>query len=208
MSHPTEKYFPHLLPVQKDRLSMLHELYSYWNSRINVISRRDLGNLDTHHILHSLSIAKAISFKAGTRILDIGTGGGFPGIPLAILFPDCRFVLTDSIGKKIKVVKEIAAALKLSNVEAVQTRAEAWQGTCDFVTGRAVTDLPSFIRLAEHRISAHSENDLPNGIFYLKGGEFPDEMAGIRYPARVFSLSDWFTEDFFDTKKLIHIAIG
>jgi 16S rRNA (guanine527-N7)-methyltransferase len=202
-----EKYFPDLTPDQKERFRSLPDLYVEWNAKINVISRKDIEHLEIHHVLHSLSVARAIRFKPGTRILDIGTGGGFPGIPLAILFPEAHFVLVDSIGKKIRVVEEIATELGLSNVEVVKGRAEETEGRFDFVTGRAVAILPDFIRLAKKNISPRSFNSLRNGILYLKGGDFDNELKGQRGDFAIFNLSDWFAEDFYATKKLIHIPL-
>ena len=207
MSNLIEKYFPDLNPGQKERFKALPPLYEEWNMRINVISRKDIAHLEERHILHSLSIARLISFKPGTCILDAGTGGGFPGIPLAVLFPGTRFLLADSIGKKITVVKEIAGALSLDNVEAVQVRAESIGGTFDFVTGRAVTAIPDFLKLVKGRISCSSFNTLPNGILYLKGGEFEQELRKLPGTVTVHNLSGWFDEEFFSTKKLVHIAM-
>lgn len=206
MNSIISKYFPRLTPAQVQQFGALPGLYSEWNARINVISRKDIEHLEVHHVLHSLAIARAVKFKPGTRILDIGTGGGFPGIPLAILFPEASFLLADSIGKKIRVVSEIAGALGLENVEAVKARAEEMKGSFDFVTGRAVIALPDFMRIAARKVSTTSFNSMKNGILYLKGGDFGDETRGLRGKVTVFSLSDWFSEDFFETKKLIHIA--
>lgn len=200
------KYFSDLDPRQTSRFSMLKPLYTHWNSAINVISRKDIGNLYEHHVLHSLSIAKLILFTPGTRVLDVGTGGGFPGIPLAILFPDTRFHLIDSIGKKIKVVSAIADALGLDNVTCEQIRAEDLRSHFDFVVSRAVTDLPRFEHWVRNRIAAHSENTLKNGILYLKGETLPEELKSLKGKASVYPLSDFYTEDFFRSKVLVHIA--
>jgi 16S rRNA (guanine527-N7)-methyltransferase len=208
MSSLTETYFPDLTPRQKEQFRSLPGLYREWNARINVISRRDIDQLEIHHVLHSLSIAKVILFAKGTRVLDVGTGGGFPGIPLAILFPETQFILIDSIAKKIRVVQEIIATLGLGNAETVRARAEEMEGRFDFVTGRAVAALPEFIRLAGKRVSSGSFNSLSNGILYLKGGDFGDELRGNRTASTIFNLSDWFAEDFFLTKKLIHIPLA
>lgn len=200
------KYFPGLPPDQEEKFSKLPALYKEWNARINVVSRKDIEHLEERHILHSLAIARAVAFRPGTRILDAGTGGGFPGIPLAILFPQVHFVLADSIGKKIAVVREIAGALSLGNVEAVQSRAESMNGSFDFVTGRAVTAIPDFLKLVRRRISGPSFNTLRNGILYLKGGDFEEELRGLGMEFTVLPISAWFAGDYFETKKLIHIA--
>jgi 16S rRNA (guanine527-N7)-methyltransferase len=205
MSTLVEKYFPGLHPEQKERFRALPALYQEWNAKINVISRKDIEHLEERHILHSLAIARAVGFLPGTRILDAGTGGGFPGIPLAILFPEAHFVLADSIGKKIRVVQEVASALSLGNVEATQARTESMEGSFDFVTGRAVNAIPEFMKLVRRRISGPSFNSIRNGVLYLKGGEFAEELRGIRGEVTVYPLSAWFAEDFFETKKLIHI---
>lgn len=199
------KYFPGLPPDQEEKFSKLPALYKEWNARINVVSRKDIEHLEERHILHSLAIARAVAFRPGTRILDAGTGGGFPGIPLAILFPQVHFVLADSIGKKIAVVREIAGALSLGNVEAVQSRAESMNGSFDFVTGRAVTAIPDFLKLVRRRISGPSFNTLRNGILYLKGGDFEEELPGLGVEFTVLPISAWFAGDYFETKKLIHI---
>ncbi|HPS72729.1 MAG TPA: 16S rRNA (guanine(527)-N(7))-methyltransferase RsmG [Bacteroidales bacterium] len=205
MSQTIEKYFPQITPLQQQQFDALPGLYSEWNAKINVISRQDIGQLEIRHVLHSLSIANTIRFAPGTSILDIGTGGGFPGIPLAILFPDVTFVLADSIGKKVRVVEEIARALALTNVKAIRTRVENMEGRFDFITGRAVASLPDFLHFAAGHLSKKSFNDLPNGILYLKGGEMDDELKLIRGKVTVFNISDWFSEPFFETKKLIYI---
>ncbi len=202
------KYFQNLTEQQLQQLGMLDELYRYWNSRINLISRKDIDQLYLHHVLHSLSIARVTSFKANTAILDVGTGGGFPGIPLAIMFPEARFHLVDSIGKKIMVVNEVAKALGLSNVTAEQKRAEELNYSYDFVVSRAVTDLPTFIGWIWKKIIPNGENALPNGILYLKGGDLKEEIKATkisRNQIEVYDLQTFFKEDFFETKKLVYI---
>lgn len=202
------KYFQDLNQAQLEQLNRLGELYTYWNSRINLISRKDIDQLYLHHILHSLSIAKATSFKSGTAILDVGTGGGFPGIPLAIMFPDSRFHLVDSIGKKIMVVNEVAKALGLTNVTAEQKRAEELSYRYDFVVSRAVTDLATFISWVWKKIIPNGQNALPNGILYLKGGDLKEEIKATNIPRNqieVYDLHTFFKEEFFETKKLIYI---
>ncbi|MFU8843960.1 MAG: 16S rRNA (guanine(527)-N(7))-methyltransferase RsmG [Bacteroidales bacterium] len=200
------KYFPHLEPVQVSRFSTIKILYTKWNEKINVISRKDIGHLYERHILHSLSIAKLINFAPGTRILDAGTGGGFPGIPLAILFPGSQFHLVDSIGKKIKVVAAIAETLGLHNVTCEQARAESLHSRFDFVVSRAVTTLPQFERWVNHLISEDHKNDLLNGILYLKGGILNHELDELTGKYTVYPISSFFEEEFFKTKVLVHIT--
>jgi 16S rRNA (guanine527-N7)-methyltransferase len=200
------KYFPEIENAPLALLKGLFELYQYWNSQINVISRKDMENFWLHHVLHSLAIAKAIRFKAGTRVLDVGTGGGFPGIPLAIFFPETEFLLVDSIGKKIKVVNEVAEATGLQNINTLHARAEGIEGQFDYVVSRAVTALPVFVGWIKGIISPNSFNELPNGILYLKGGDFSEELKQIKMQARIFELSQWFDEPFFETKKLVHLC--
>ncbi|MDR0660373.1 MAG: 16S rRNA (guanine(527)-N(7))-methyltransferase RsmG [Prevotellaceae bacterium] len=204
------KYFTNLTDKQLQQFVQLDELYRYWNSRINLISRKDIDQLYLHHILHSLSIAKVTSFKPNTAILDVGTGGGFPGIPLAIMFPECRFHLVDSIGKKIMVVSEVAKALALENVTAEQKRAEELNYRYDFVVSRAVTDLSTFIGWIWKKIIPNGENALPNGILYLKGGDLKEEIKATNIPRNqieIYDLHTFFKEDFFETKKLIYIQL-
>lgn len=202
--HLIIKYFPDISTGQKEKFEALKEPYHYWNSRINVISRKDIDNLYLHHILHSLGIAKAVKFSPGTEVLDIGTGGGFPGIPLSILFPDVQFTLADSIGKKIRVINEICTILKLTNVEAIQSRAEDINRKFDFVVSRAVTSFPQFVNLAGNKIRNGKINSLPNGILYLKGGELGLEL--ISFPeAVIYDLGDFFEEEYFTSKKLIYL---
>ena len=202
-----EKYFPKLTDKQKQQFAQLGELYATWNAQINVISRADIDNLYEKHILHSLAIAKVVDFKDFTEILDVGTGGGFPGIPLAILYPNCQFLLVDSIGKKIKVVNEIANALGLENVKAEQMRAELVEGEFDFVVSRAVTRLLPFYGWVKGKININNYNKYKNGILYLKGGDLKEELKELGKKSRVFELSDYFTEEFFETKMVVHVPM-
>ncbi|MBI5218295.1 MAG: 16S rRNA (guanine(527)-N(7))-methyltransferase RsmG [Bacteroidia bacterium] len=201
------KYFPDISHKQQRQFAMLEPLYSDWNLRINVISRKDIENLYIRHCLHSLAIAKVLQFKKETTIMDVGTGGGFPGIPLAILFPDTKFYLIDSVGKKIKVVKTVAESLELSNIEAESIRVENVRKQFDFVISRAVTSFPDFVKLTRKNISHIRKNSLPNGILYLKGGDFTEEIIPFKKTAVVYNISDYFTEDFFKTKKIIYLQI-
>jgi 16S rRNA (guanine527-N7)-methyltransferase len=201
------KYFPGLTSGQKEKLSMLDSLYRNWNEKINLISRKDIDGLYEKHILHSLAIARIIRFSEGSRILDVGTGGGFPGIPLAILFPEVGFHLIDSIGKKIKVVQSIAEELKLKNVHAEQIRAEQLKTKYDFIVSRAVTQLPEFIKWVGKNVSPVQRNAMPNGILYLKGGITDEEIKHYKNRICVFNLSEYFTESWFETKKLIYIGV-
>ncbi|MDZ7741843.1 MAG: 16S rRNA (guanine(527)-N(7))-methyltransferase RsmG [Bacteroidota bacterium] len=200
-----KKYFPDLDEVQLKRLEALQQLYAGWNEKINVISRKDIGQLYIRHVLHSLAIARYVQFARGTKILDAGTGGGFPGIPLAIFFPHVDFLLVDSIGKKIGVVKEIAASLELKNVEARNERVEKISGSFDFVVSRAVKSLPVFYAWVKNKIRKDAVNEVPNGILYLKGGDFADEMDEVPLKHKIIELTDYFEEDFFETKKLLHL---
>lgn len=202
------KYFPALSTEQIRRFEEMGALYHEWNENINVISRNDIEFLYERHILHSLAIAKIIKFQSGSRILDVGTGGGFPGIPLAIMFPDSGFVLNDSIGKKIKVVQAVADELKLTNVTAINARVESIKEKYDFVISRAVTAFPKFVNLVRKNISAKQNNALPNGIIYLKGGDFRDEIKGYVRQIETFEISAYFNEPFFDTKKVIFLPIN
>ena len=201
------KYFPALSKKQITQFSELKNLYNYWNSRINVISRKDIIFLYERHVLHSLAIAKVINFVAGTSVLDIGTGGGFPGIPLAILFPECEFFLLDSIGKKIKVVNAIVNELKLTNVKAVQNRAENLKQKFDFVVSRGVTSFLDFANLIRKNIHSDNKNALPNGILYLKGGDFSEEIQKLEKKVIIYNISDFFEEKFFKTKKIVYFAV-
>jgi 16S rRNA (guanine527-N7)-methyltransferase len=199
------KYFPNLTPRQQEQLTLLDPLYREWNARINVVSRKDIDHLYERHVLHSLGIARVIEFTPGTRVVDIGTGGGFPGIPLAILFPQVKFHLIDSIGKKVKVVDEIASSLGLSNVSAQQIRAERLDGKYDFVVSRAVTALPDFVVWVKSLITPVNNNDIRNGILYLKGGDFSKELEATSMKNRVYPLAAYFKEDFFRTKGVVHL---
>ena len=200
-------YFPGLDQEQIDQFARLGPLYARWNKSINVISRKDIESLYTRHVLHSLGIAKVQPFLAGSKILDIGTGGGFPGVPLAILFPESEFVLVDSIGKKIRVVQAVSDELGLKNVKAIHGRAEKQKGEYDFIVSRAVTKMPDFVKWTKNKISPQSRHELENGILYLKGGDLAEELKP--FPrARIFSLSDYFEEDFFETKKVVHLPLN
>jgi 16S rRNA (guanine527-N7)-methyltransferase len=205
MKETVATYFPGLSSRQYNQFERIEELYTTWNARINVISRKDIDNLFIHHTLFSLSIARIISFIPGTRIMDAGTGGGFPGIPLAILFPEVDFTLVDSIAKKIKVVEEVASELGLTNVYPVRERVENIREEFDFITGRAVIALPELQRMTRNRISSFQKNDLKNGILYLKGGDFNEEIRLLEGHNRIYELSEIFPDPFFTTKKLIHI---
>ena len=199
------KYFPDLTGQQLHQFTQLEELYKKWNNQINVISRKDTDNFYERHVLHSLGIAKIINFKKGSEILDIGTGGGFPGIPLAILFPDVHFTLVDSIGKKIKVVNEVAKELELKNVIGIHTRAENINQKFDFIVSRAVTAMPDFLKWVDKKFNKTNINDLTNGILYLKGGDLLDEMSGVKKFYEFYELNKVFNESFFDTKKVVYI---
>lgn len=201
------QYFPHLTPQQIERFGLLGELYPMWNNRINVISRKDIDYLYEHHVLHSLAIGKALNFKSGTNILDLGTGGGFPGIPLAILFPECRFTLIDGTAKKIHVVQEVAQALGLDNVTACQIRGEEEKGRYDFVVSRAVMPLPDLVKIIRKNISKGHHNAMPNGLFCLKGGNIDNEVKPFKNIVEVTGISDWFKEEWFKEKYLIYLPI-
>lgn len=202
-----EKYFPQLTEQQKQQFTQLGELYIHWNAQINLISRTDMDNLYEKHILHSLAIAKVVNFKDFSEILDVGTGGGFPGIPLAIMFPHCQFHLVDSIGKKIKVVNEVTMALGLTNVKAEQMRAEQVEGEYDFIVSRAVTRLLPFYGWVKGKVNINNYNSVRNGILYLKGGDLKEEIKELGKKSRVYELSDYFTEEFFETKKIVHVPM-
>jgi len=198
------KYFPGLSEEQVSRFEQLFELYSFWNNQINVISRKDIDLLYERHILHSLGIAKVMAFKPGTEVMDVGTGGGFPGIPLAIMFPDTQFTLVDSIGKKIKVVNEVAAALNLKNVKAYHKRAEEIDQKFHFIVSRAVTEFPVFYTWVKNKFLKENFNDMPNGILYLKGGDLKEEFGRFFNQAKFYDLKDYFKEEFFGTKKVVY----
>ena len=198
------KYFPDLTEKQIEQFTDLQQLYQHWNAQINVISRKNIDTLYTNHILHSLAIAKVIQFEKGTKILDIGTGGGFPGIPLAILFPEVDFLLVDSIGKKIKVVNEVSNAIDLTNVIALHERAENIKDTFDFVVSRAVTNMTDFKKWVKGKFNNTHNNTLNNGILYLKGGDLSEELRGISHSK--YEIADFFEEEFFETKKVIYIS--
>ena len=200
------KYFPDLESAKLEKFRQLEALYNEWNSRINVISRKDMENFYEHHVLHSLGIAKVMPFLPGAKVMDVGTGGGFPGIPLAILFPETEFLLVDSIGKKIKVVNEVAQAAGIMNVKAIHCRAEDVKQKFDFVVSRAVTTLPEFMKWVSGSIRKGNSHSLPNGILYLKGGDLEAELAPLKGKFKLFDLSDFFTEAFFETKKVVHTA--
>jgi len=200
------KYFDSLTDDQLDKYKQLKDLYVEWNSKINVISRKDIDELYTKHVLHSLGIAKVVNFKPGSAVLDVGTGGGFPGIPLAIMFPEVKFVLVDSIGKKIKVVEAVAKELELNNVQAVHGRAETIKGEFDFIVSRAVTTMPQFVNWIKNKVKKKQINSLKNGILYLKGGDLTEELQSFPQ-ANVYNLSDYFEESFFETKKVVHLPV-
>lgn len=201
------KYFPGLTDYQKDRFFRLYSIYEIWNNRINVISRKDMDYFYLHHVLHSLSVAKVVSFLSGTTILDVGTGGGFPGIPLAIMFPDTHFTLLDSIAKKIKVVTEITAELQLKNVKPLRIRAEDLTIKYDFIISRAVSEFGQFVKLTQKNVSPKSVNTLENGIFYLKGGDISEELSQFSNRVRIWEIKNFFSEPFFETKKIIFLPL-
>ena len=201
------KYFSNITEEQRQRFAALDALYRDWNSKINVISRKDIDNLYEHHILHSLGIAQVIKFKPGTRVMDLGTGGGFPGIPLAIMFPDVHFHLVDSIGKKIRVCDEVRTALGLTNVTTEWTRGENLKDKYDFVVSRAVMPLTDLVKLVRKNISPKAQNAMPNGLICLKGGELEHEVLPMKAHTLITSLSDYFEEEFFETKKVVYVSL-
>lgn len=202
------RYFPNLTETQKQQFAALYDLYTDWNSKINVISRKDITNLYEHHVLHSLGIAKIIQFRPGTEIMDLGTGGGFPGIPLAILFPDTHFHLVDSIGKKVKVATEIAQAIGLKNVTTRHCRAEEEKQQFDFVVSRAVMPLTDLLKIIRKNIRKEQHNALPNGLICLKGGELDREVMPVKHQTLIYDLKDYFEEEFFETKKVVYVTIN
>lgn len=201
------KYFPHISQRQREQFGMLKALYEDWNSKINVISRKDIENLYLHHVLHSLAIAKCLRFSDGSRVLDLGTGGGFPGIPLAIMFPECHFKLIDGTGKKILVARSVAKALELKNVEAAQLRGENETSKFDFVVSRAVMPLPDLARMVKKNMSRRQNNAMPNGLICLKGGNVQAEIAPYRRSAEVMDISEWFEEEWFNDKHIIYLPL-
>lgn len=201
------KYFPQISDKQKKQFAALFDLYKEWNDKINVISRKDIDNLYLHHVLHSLAIAKSVKFRPGSKILDFGTGGGFPGIPLAIMFPEVEFKMIDGTGKKIRVVNEVATAIELENISAVHLRGEEEKGKYDFVVSRAVMPLPDLIKIVKKNISKEDHNSLPNGVLCLKGGNVEGEMKPFRKIAEAVEITNWFEEDWFKDKFVIYVPI-
>lgn len=202
------KYFPNLSEVQQQQFAALYDLYTDWNSKINVISRKDITNLYEHHVLHSLGIAKVMQFRPETAVMDLGTGGGFPGIPLAILFPETHFHLVDSIGKKVKVATEIANAIGLKNVTTRHCRAEEEKQLFDFVVSRAVMPLTDLLKIIRKNIKKEQHNALPNGLICLKGGELEREVMPVKHQTLMYDLKDYFEEEFFETKKVVYVTIN
>lgn len=205
MTESIFNYFPLLTNVQREQLSQLKEIYDRWNGMINVISRKDMDNFYIHHVLHSMSIAKVISFTPSSKILDVGTGGGFPGIPLAILFPDSEFTLLDSIEKKIKVVTAVAEELRLKNVIPLRKRVEEEKGKYHFIVSRAVTEFPAFVKLTAKNIDSRENNSLGNGILYLKGGDLSQELSLFQKRVKIWEIKNFFNEPFFESKKIIYL---
>lgn len=203
-----ENYFQKLTELQKSQFKALFDLYLDWNNKINVISRKDIENLYLHHVLHSLAIAKYVSFAPGTKVMDVGTGGGFPGIPLAIFFPEVQFLLLDSIGKKVRVAGEIAKAIGLENVEVKHSRAEDEKRKFDFIVSRAVMLLPELVKIINKNISREQNNSIPNGVICLKGGDITSETKSFKNIVDIVSLSEYFSEPFFQTKKLVYLPVN
>lgn len=200
------KYFMNLTEDQIHKFEQLESLYQDWNLKINVVSRKDIDELYLRHVLHSLAIAKVVQFKDGSKILDVGTGGGFPGIPLAILFPQCHFHLVDSIAKKLKVVDEVSSGLGLTNIITTHTRVEEIKGTYDFIVSRAVAAMPTFVHWVKGKIAKQQKHDLKNGILYLKGGDLKEELESYK-TATIYHIKDFYTEQFFETKKIVHLPL-
>ena len=200
------KYFPDLNPEQQEKFEKLAEVYKDWNTKINVVSRKDVDEIYIRHVLHSLAIAKFIRFKPGSKIIDVGTGGGFPGIPLAILFPEVEFTLVDSIAKKIKVVNEVVSALSLTNVTTINDRVENTTGQYDFIISRAVAAMPTFVHWTKGKIAKVSQHEVKNGIIYLKGGDLTEELKPYK-TVQILPLTDYFEEDFFETKKIVYLPL-
>ena len=200
------KYFPDLTDDQIAKFTQLEALYQDWNLKINVVSRKDIDELYLRHVLHALAIAKVITFKPGTKLMDVGTGGGFPGIPLAILFPECSFHLVDSIAKKLKVVDEVVAGLELTNVKTTHSRVEEIKDTYDFIISRAVAAMPTFVHWIKGKVAKKQNHDLKNGILYLKGGDLSEELQDYK-TATIYNISDFYSEAFFETKKVVHLPI-
>ncbi|MBH83472.1 MAG: 16S rRNA (guanine(527)-N(7))-methyltransferase RsmG [Flavobacteriales bacterium] len=207
MDNIISTYFTDLTNIQKKQFSAISELYGFWNAQINVVSRKNMCDFNERHVLHSLGIAKIMNFEDGTKVLDVGTGGGFPGVPLAILFPKVEFFLVDSIGKKIKVVRAVAQELGLKNVKTAHERAENINDKFDFVVSRAVTQMPAFLKLIKNKFYQHCNNTLANGVLYLKGGDLTEEMSQVKYHYNLFNLSDYFSQDFFETKKVVYVQM-
>lgn len=200
------KYFPNLTEDQIEKFEKLEALYQDWNLKINVVSRKDIDELYLRHVVHSLAIAKVIQFKAGSKLMDVGTGGGFPGIPLAILFPECSFHLVDSIAKKLKVVNEVVDGLGLTNVKTTHSRVEAIDDTYDFIISRAVAAMPTFVHWVKGKIAKQQNHDLKNGILYLKGGDLTEELQDYK-TTTIYDLKNFYDEDFYDTKKVVHLPM-
>ncbi|WP_397363674.1 16S rRNA (guanine(527)-N(7))-methyltransferase RsmG [Olleya sp. R77988] len=200
------KYFPDLTPLQIEQFTKLESLYKDWNLKINVVSRKDIDELYLRHVLHSLAIAKVVQFKDDTSLMDVGTGGGFPGIPLAILFPECDFHLVDSINKKLNVVREVVAGLELDNVKVTHSRVEDIKETYDFIISRAVAAMPTFVHWIKGKVAKTQLNELKNGVLYLKGGDLTEELQNYQ-TTTIYNISDFYEEDFFETKKVVHLPI-